>query len=192
MACFLLFILFCSGLLAESVAGVAWSAPSSWKQQDKRIIDLVGREAGSGDPQARYAAAAVDGDIENAVCVVYLEPPPASPGNIPPTDAWVRNFTAATSLRWSSQFLSQDGQWAVPKLINRTINGMATTVIDTRGRYFAGWNLPDKPYKFERMLGAVIQTPREQIAIKFVGPVNTIAANEDEWEALLASFKAQR
>jgi hypothetical protein len=108
----------------------------------------------------------------------------------------VKSFTYSTIRRWSSQFTDADGRWATPKVEERTINGLPTTVIDTSGRYFPGWNTGwnkdasrDTP---ERMLGAVIRTRTGQIAVKFVGPPKTIAANKGAWESLLGSFREVR
>ncbi len=176
------------------IAGVDWTAPNNWAPQDKSLISFVGRETGIA--QARYIAPSATSDSENGVCVIYFNPPPASPANSVPSEAWVKSFTYSTIRRWSSQFTDADGRWATPKVEERTINGLPTTVIDTSGRYFPGWNAGwnkgasrDTP---ERMLGAVIRTRTGQIAVKFAGPAKTIAANKDAWESLLGSFKEVR
>lgn len=116
------------------IAGVDWTAPNNWAPQDKSLISFVGRETGIA--QARYIAPSATSDSENGVCVIYFNPPPASPANSVPSEAWVKSFTYSTIRRWSSQFTDADGRWATPKVEERTINGLPTTVIDTSGRYF--------------------------------------------------------
>jgi hypothetical protein len=43
-----------------------------------------------------------------------------------------------------------------------------------------------------RLLGAIIQGPAGNVFVKFTGPAKTIAANQQKFEQLLASFDKEQ
>jgi hypothetical protein len=92
--------------------------------------------------------------------------------------------------RWKSQF-TDAGKPAAAKIGTRKINGLAVTTIDASGEYsgMGGPMAPGKPVAGYRLLGAIVEGPGGNIFLKFTGPAKTIAANQQKFEELLASFR---
>jgi hypothetical protein len=63
--------------------------------------------------------------------------------------------------------------------------GLTVTTIETAGAY-AGMGGASSPGY--RLLGAIVEGPGGNVFVKFTGPANTIAANEQKFGQLLASF----
>jgi len=155
-----------TAMLAESAAGLHWTAPAGWK---------------AGPPQtmraATYAVPAASGDTAASECVVYF----FGAGQGGSVDANIE--------RWKGQFTSA-GKPAPAVVAKRTAHGIAMTTIDVAGEYsgLGGPIAASKPVPGYRLLGAIVEGPGGNIFIKFTGPAKTIAANKAKYDALLASF----
>jgi hypothetical protein len=164
----LLSVLLCSGVvLAESAAGLTWTAPAGWKNTGSTSMRA-----------ATYAVAPEAGDAAGGECGVFFFGP-GQGGSVK------ENIE-----RWKSQF-TDAGKPAAAKTGARKINGLTVTTIDTSGEY-AGMGGPmatGKPAAGYRLLGAIVEGPGGNIFLKFAGPSKTIAANQQKFEQLLASFK---
>ena len=167
----LLPILFLSsiGVLAQSAAGLKWTAPAGWKSEGALPMRA-----------ATYTIAPSAGDKANAECAVYF------------FGAGQGGSVEANLDRWKSQFQASGGKPAVAQIATRTTRGLTMTTIDTSGDY-SGMGGPmaagQRRVPGYRLLGAIVQGPGGNIFIKFTGPAKTIAANKQKFEQLLASFQ---
>jgi hypothetical protein len=152
---------FAVALLAESVAGLHWTAPAGWK---------------AGDPKPMRAATYAVADAE---CVVYFFGQGQGGG------------VQANIDRWQGQFSQSDGKPTTAKTAKRTIHGLPVTTVEVAGNYggmagpMGGASAAKTGY---RMLGAIIENPGGNIFLKFTGPAKTIAANQTKFDQLLNSF----
>ena len=162
-------LLLAASLLAESVAGLKWTAPSGWKSEGARPMRA-----------ATYAIPPANGDAAGAECAVYYFGP-GQGGSV-----------EANLQRWKGQMSGADGKPANAKIAKRTIHDLPVTTIDTSGDY-AGMGGPlaasKSVAKNYRLLGAIVEGPEGNIFIKFTGPAATVAANEHQFEQLLNSFE---
>jgi hypothetical protein len=152
---------FAAVLLAESIAGLQWTAPAGWK---------------TGEPKPMRAATYL---VDDAECVVYFFGQGQGGG------------VQANIERWKGQFSQPNGQPVTAKTAQKTIHGLPVTTIDISGNYagMAGpMGAPSAPKPGYRMLGAIVENPGGNIYIKFAGPVKTIVANQAKFDGLLASF----
>ena len=99
-----------SSVLAESAAGIRWTAPAGWKAEGPRPMRA-----------ATYTIAVVPGDQGPAECVVNY----FGPGQGGTVDANVD--------RWRAQVLGADGKPAVAKVTMRTVRGVKVTLVDSSG-----------------------------------------------------------
>ncbi len=93
--------------------------------------------------------------------------------------------------RWKNQFTLPGGKPAEAKVKKRTVHGLPVTTIETSGEYSGmGGPLAEHPTTKSgyRLIGAIVEGPGGNVFLKFVGPAKTIAANEKNFETLLASF----
>ena len=163
--------LFTVGVLAESAAGVRWTAPSGWTSEGARPMRA-----------ATYTVAASPGDSTSAECGVYF----FGEGQGGSVDANVE--------RWKGQFRDGNDQPATAAIAKRTSHGLTITTIDVSGTY-SGMGGPmggHAPVPGYRLLGAIVEGPQGNVFIKFTGPVKTIAANQGKFEQLLASFQPEK
>ncbi len=166
--CLLLLGLASISLLAESAAGVRWTAPPGWTSQEPRPMRA-----------ATYAISPASGDKTGAECAVYF----FGVGQGGSIDANVA--------RWKGQF--SGGAPAV--VAKRTVRGLAITTVDASGDYSGmGGPTASAPQTVSgyRLLGAIVEGPGGNVFIKFTGPVKTIAANQQKFEQLLASFQPDK
>jgi hypothetical protein len=156
---------------AESVAGLRWSAPPGWTSQGALPMRA-----------ATYAVSAAPGDKDNAECGVYF------------FGAAQGGSVDANLDRWKGQFQRPDHSPAAARVARRTVHGMPVTTIDVSGEYsgmggpFGGG--PLKPGY--RLLGAIVEGPGGNVFIKFTGPAKTIAANQQKFDRLVASFEKSK
>jgi len=159
------------GVLAESAAGLRWTAPAGWRNEGSQPMRA-----------ATYAIAPALGDTAGAECGVYFFG--AGQGGSP--DANVE--------RWKSQFRAPDGKPAAARVAKRTVGGLMITTVDTSGEY-SGLGGPTAAAQRQaagyRLLGAIIEAPAGNVFVKFTGPAKTIAANQQKFEQLLASFQRE-
>jgi hypothetical protein len=152
-----------AAMLAQSTAGVKWTAPPGWVSK--------------GSSPMRAATYAV----QDAECVVYF----FGQGQGGSVDANIA--------RWGSQF-KRNGALAPSKVAKRTVHGLPVTTMDVSGVY-AGMSgsvmAPQAPQPDYRMLAAIVENPGGNLFVKFTGPSKTVAANEQKFEQLLASFQKE-
>jgi hypothetical protein len=156
---------------AESAAGVRWTAPAGWKAETARPMRA-----------ATYSIPLAAGDQGTAECVVNY----FGPGQGGGVDANVE--------RWRGQVLGADGKPAPAKIDKRTGRGVPITVIDASGTYtgMGGPMAPGKPVPGYRLLGAIVEGPGGSVFFKLTGPAKTIAAQQKNFEQLLASIQLEK
>lgn len=165
-------VLASAALMAESAAGMSWTAPAGWK-------------AGAPRPMraATYAIAPAAGDPTGAECIVNY----FGPGQGGGVDANIE--------RWKGQVQGPDGTPAVAKVSKRTVRNVPITVIDTSGSY-AGMGGPmaaaSKAVPGYRLLGAIVEGPGGSVFFKLTGPAKTIAAQQKQFDQLLASIQLEK
>lgn len=155
---------------AQPAAGLRWTAPPGWTA-----------EAAQPMRAATYSVAAADGDTGRAECGVYF------------FGSGQGGSIEANLERWKSQFAAPGGKPAAAQVTTRAVGGLTMTTIDTFGEY-SGMGGPmsrGRAVPGYRLLGAIVQGPGGNIFVKFTGPANTIAANRQAFERLLASFQRQ-
>ena len=153
-------------VLAESAAGLQWTAPVGWKAGPPQVMRA-----------ATYAVAAAPGDTAAGECAVYF------------FGAGQGGTVEANIERWKGQFTNA-GKPAAAVVSKRTVHGIAMTTIDAAGEYsgLGGPTAAAKPVAGYRLLGAIVEGPGGNIFVKFTGPAKTIAANKAKFDQLLASF----
>lgn len=164
--------LWCALVYAQPAAGLRWTAPAAWKSEAARSMRA-----------ATYTVAPAPGDKAGAECAVYFFGP-GQGGSV-----------EANLERWKGQFKGADGRPGPAKTARRTVNGIPVTTMDTSGEYLgmggpmAGAQPAAVGY---RMLGAIVEGPGGNLFVKFTGPEKTIAANQQKFEQLLASFQKEQ
>ena len=165
-------LLVTASLLAESVAGLKWSAPSTWKTEAPRPMRA-----------ATYAVPPATGDPVGGECAVYYFGP-GQGGSV-----------EANLDRWKNQVTTSDAKPANAKIAKRTIHQLPITTIDSTGDY-SGMGGPMAQAKSVtrnyRLLGAIIEGPSGNVFIKFTGPAKTVGANQAAFEQLLNSFEKEK
>jgi hypothetical protein len=159
-------------LFAESAAGVRWTPPASWKAEAARPMRA-----------ATYSIPLASGDQGTAECVVNF----FGQGQGGGVDANIE--------RWRGQVHGPDGKPAAAKIDKKTVRGIAITTIDASGTY-TGMGGPmmagTKPAAGYRLIGAIVEGPGGSVFFKLTGPANTIAAQQKNFEQLLASIQPDR
>jgi hypothetical protein len=162
---------FSRGMLAETAAGIRWTAPSAWKAQGAAPMRA-----------ATYAISPAAGDPMPSECVVYF------------FGAGQGGSVEANIARWKGQFADASGKEAPAKIGTRTVHQVKMTTIDTTGMYsgLGGPTGPTHLVRDYRLLGAIVEAPGGNIFIKFTGPAKTIGANQQLFEQLLTSIEPNR
>ena len=159
-------------LFAESAAGVRWTAPAAWKTEAARPMRA-----------ATYSIPLAAGDQGIAECVVNYFGPGQGGG------------VEANVERWRGQVQGADGKPAAAKIDKRTVRGIPITVIDATGTY-SGMGGPmmagAKPVAGYRLIGAIVEGPGGSVFFKLTGPAKTIAAQQKNFEQLLASIQPDK
>jgi hypothetical protein len=166
-------LVLCSALVfAESAAGIRWTAPQGWKAEGPRPMRA-----------ATYTIAPAPGDSAGAECVVNF----FGPGQGGGIDANLE--------RWRGQVQGPDGKPAPAKIDKRTARGVPITMIDSSGTY-TGMGGPmaasSKPAPGYRLIGAIAEGPGGNVFFKLTGPSKTIAAQQKNFEQLLASIEREK
>ncbi len=164
-------LLLASAMMAESVAGLKWTAPPGWKNEGSRPMRA-----------ATYVVPPAPGDSDSAQCAVYF----FGAGQGGSIDANVE--------RWKNQFHDAGGKPARAHVQTVTVHGLKVTTIDTSGEYsgMGGPMGPPQPAKAGyRLLGAIVEGPGGNVFVKFTGPSKTIAANEVKFHSLIHSFEKE-
>jgi hypothetical protein len=154
---------------AETAAGVQWTAPAGWKAEAARPMRA-----------ATYTVAPASGDRDAAECGVYF------------FGAGQGGSVEANIDRWKSQFTDPNGRTTPARIDKGQVHGLRVTRIDTSGSY-SGLGGPmstgEHVVAGYRLLGAIVEAPGGNLFVKFTGPMKTIAANQQKFEQLLASFQ---
>jgi hypothetical protein len=152
-----------AALLAESAAGLKWTAPAGW--------------ASKGTAPMRAATYSV----EDAECIVYF------------FGAGQGGSADANIARWKSQFAvdGQPAPAKVDKRTVHGLPVTEIDVTGTYTAT-GGAAMPQQaPVTNARMLAAVIEGPGGSIFLKFTGPLKTIGANKDKFDQLMNSFQKE-
>jgi hypothetical protein len=155
--------------LADSTAGIKWTAPSGWKQDAPRPMRV-----------ATYSIPAAKGDPEPAECAVFY----FGAGQGGSIDANVQ--------RWVAQFETADGKpLGSPVAKKGKINKLPVTRLDLEGTYLASTG-PMAPTPVKRpgykLMGAIVEAPDGPVFFKLTGPAKTVAAAKADFEKLLSSL----
>jgi hypothetical protein len=160
-------------LMADSGAGIHWTAPSNWKSEGERPMRV-----------ATYQVPPAPGDPDGGECAVYY----FGQGQGGSVEANVD--------RWIGQFQQANGKPSkdVAKTEKRTINSLKITTIDVSGAYagMGGPRAPEGPPKQGyRLLGAIVEGPQGSVFFKFTGPSKTVAQSQSAFDKMLATLKSQ-
>jgi hypothetical protein len=160
-----------AGVLAESAAGIRWTAPAGWKSEAPRPMRA-----------ATYSLSPVAGDRGIAECIVNYFGPGQGGG------------VEANIERWKGQVQGPDGKPAPAKVDKRTVRGVPIVVIDSSGAYsgMGGPMASAKPVPGYRLLGAIVEGPGGSLFFKLTGPAKTIAEHEKAFDQLLASIQLDK
>ncbi len=123
---------------------------------------------------ATYLIPAAKGDSEGAECPVFINIGGGVQSNID---------------RWVGQFEKTDG---APKQNKETINGLPVTTVDVSGTFKGGGPMMGQssgPKSGYRLLGAIVEGPEGEVFFKLTGPAKTVAAAQDEFQAMLKSLR---
>ena len=167
----LLMICLCPlALLAQSAAGLRWTTPAGWKA-----------EAAQPMRAATYSLPPVGGDTAGAECALYF------------FGAGQGGSVQDNLERWKGQFTGPDGKPAAAQVTRRTVRGMSVTMIESSGAYsgMGGPMAAQRTVPGYRLLGAIVEGPGGNIFVKLTGPLKTVDANRQKFDALLASFQPQ-
>ena len=167
-------VMFAGALVAaESAGGLRWTMPAGWKAQPERPMRA-----------ATYAVPAAPGDKEPGECAVFF------------FGRGQGGSVQDNIERWRLQMVGADGKPAAAKIDKRQAGKLAITLVDSSGGY-TGMGGPmassAKAVPGYRLLGAVVEGPGgNNIFVKFTGPAKTVAANQKQFEGLLASFQVEK
>jgi hypothetical protein len=152
----------------NQAGGVSWAAPTGWEPGPAHQMRV-----------ATYRIRAIAGDPEDAECAVYF----FGTGQGGTVDA---NLD-----RWAHQFTGPDGQSPVqpPKVEKRVIGRLKVSTITVSGTYLGAGMMSQGEAKKPnyRMRAAIIEAPEGLVFFKLTGPLNTVAAAENDFNALLGS-----
>jgi hypothetical protein len=152
-----------AALLAESTAGVKWTAPAGWVSK--------------GTAPMRAATYTV-GDAE---CVVYF------------FGQGQGGSVEANLARWNGQFTHNGAPAVAKTAKRTVHGLPVTTMDVTGVYAGMGGPMmaPQAPQSDYRMLAAIVENPNGNLFVKFTGPVKTVTANEQKFEQLVASFQKE-
>ena len=153
----------------SQAAGVAWTIPAGWEAEPARQMRI-----------ATYRIHAIAGDPEDAECAVYF------------FGTGQGGSVEANLDRWAHQFTSPDGQSpAQPaKMEKRVVAALNVSTLTVSGTYLgAGGMMGQEQVKKPnfRMRAAIIEAPEGLVFFKLIGPLNTVAAAENDFNSLLGS-----
>ena len=157
----------------SQAAGVAWTVPPGWEAEPARQMRI-----------ATYRLHAIAGDPEDAECAVYFF-------------GTGQGGTVEANLdRWAHQFTSPDGQSLSPpaKMETRVIAGLKVSTLAVSGTYLGGGGMMTQEQVKKpnfRMRGAIVEAPEGLVFFKLTGPLNTVAAAENDFNSLLGSVHRQ-
>lgn len=150
-----------------SAGGIKWTAPAKWKVGPERQMRA-----------ATYFVPAASGDSEDGECGVFIG---------------IGGTVQANLDRWVAQFEQPDGKASdqIAKQKKETINGLSVTTIDLTGTFTGGGPTMGQGGGKKagyRLLGAIVEGAQGNIFFKFTGPAKTVAAAQNDFQAMLKSL----
>lgn len=148
---------------SQGSGSVKWTPPSRWEAKPP-----------SGMRAATYIIPPASGDSEGGECAVFEN---------------LGGSVQANVDRWIGQFEKTDG---APNQKSETISGLSVTTVDVSGTFKGGGPMMGNtsgPKSGYRLLGAIVEGPEGNVFFKLTGPAKTIAAAQDEFQAMLKSLK---
>jgi hypothetical protein len=136
---------------------------------------------------ATYRIHAIAGDPEDAECAVYFF-------------GTGQGGTVEANLdRWAHQFTAPDGQSPAQsaKMEKREIAGLKVSTLTVSGTYLGAGGMMSQGPQGEvkkpnyRMRAAIIEAPEGLVFFKLIGPLNTVAAAENDFSSLLGTLHRQ-
>jgi len=164
-------VVLCASWIVEAAGGLVFAAPDGWQKVATASSMRV----------AQFSLPRADGDTEDAELVLYY-----FGGGGGSVDANIE--------RWIGQVQQPDGRpsASLAKKEDRTVNGLAVTLLDVRGTYVAemapGASERHNKSNF-RLRAAVVTTPQGPYYIKLTGPQNTVAKWDQSFERFIASLR---
>ncbi len=151
-----------AALLADSGAGIRWTAPSNWKSEGERPMRL-----------ATYQVP------EDGECAVYY------------FGQGQGGSVEANIDRWKGQFQgSQDAPKVEKRTIHGL--KVTTLDVSGAYTGMGGPRAPHGPPKQGyRLLGAIVEGPQGSVFFKFAGPSKTVAQNQAAFEKMLSMLAPQ-
>ena len=141
-----------------------WTAPTGW----------TAAVPASSMRLAEYTLPPADGSLPGEISIFYFG---ASGGG----------GVEANVQRWIGQFSGADGA-AASTQSEETVNGMKVHRVDASGTYNPGMAGNGVSRDNHRMLGAIVESPVGLYFFKLVGPSDTVAARQAEFESFVKSF----
>jgi hypothetical protein len=166
-------LFFAGSLIADSGAGLHWTAPSNWKPEGPRPMRL-----------ATYTIPPAGGDADSGQCLVnYFGQ--GQGGSI-----------EANMDRWIGQFVQPNGKSSkdTAKQEKRTVHGLKVSTVDVSGAFtgMGGPQMsPGAPKAGYRLLGAIVEGPQGSVFFKFTGPAKTVAQNQAAFDKMLSTLSPQ-
>ena len=157
---------------ATEAGGIAWTVPTGWEPGPEHQMRI-----------ATYRIHAIAGDPEDAECAVYFF-------------GTGQGGTVEANLdRWKGQFTAPDGQSPAPAQIEKkVIGGLTVSTLAVSGTYGGAGGMMGQAPSIKsnfRMRAAIIEAPQGLVFFKLTGPLNTVAASENDFNALLGSLHHQ-
>ncbi len=159
------------GSAPTQAAGIAWTVPTGWELGPEHQMRV-----------ATYRIHAIAGDPEDAECAVYF----FGTGQGGTVDANLK--------RWAHQFTGPDGQSPPAKIARQVIAGLKVSTLAVSGTYGGAGGMMGQesaPKPNYRMRAAIIEAPQGLVFFKLTGPLNTVAAAENDFNFLLGSVHRQ-
>ena len=156
------------GSAPTQAGGIAWTVPTGWELGPEHQMRI-----------ATYRIHAIAGDPEDAECAVYF-------------------FGLGKAERWRpisiAGRINSPGPMGTPrfprKMEKRVIAGLKVSTLTASGTYLgAGGMMSQEEVKKPnfRMRAAIIEAPEGLVFFKLTGPLNTVAAAENDFNSLLGS-----
>jgi hypothetical protein len=145
-----------------AAGGARWAIPARWTEQPSRAMRV-----------ATYTVPAAKG-TDAAECGVFF------------FGAGRGGSVEENVSRWSAQFEGSPK----PKSVTIHVRGMAIHRVDISGTYLSPGGpmmQSQSPKPHYRLLGAIVEAPSGLVFFKCVGPADTVASAEKEFEALIGS-----
>ncbi|MEK7834001.1 MAG: hypothetical protein AAB401_23130 [Acidobacteriota bacterium] len=147
---------------------ITWTPPARWEAKPA-----------SGMRAATYIVPPAKGDTDGGECAVFTN---------------IGGGVQANIDRWIGQFEQADGGSSAAKAKQKTetINGFAVTTVDLTGTFAGGGMAMGQPATSKpnyRLLGAIVEGPSGEVFFKMTGPAKTMAAAQNEFQAMLKSVR---